>query len=367
MLSESEMEKALQFFRDRWDEVRQKYLRIVGDHLKQIGAASATDLHRIEQILLVSKNVAAIEREIAAVADLNAQDVRRLLREAAARTYGDYGYLYEQKPFRNNPVMQRVLSAQTKVTLGELYNLSRTTVYSTPYKNAVDKAVMAVQSGMTSYGDAISSVIREVAASGLRVTYASGTTRRLDTAARQNVLDGVRSLNQAIAQKTGQEFGADGVEVSAHFDCADDHVDIQGRQFTLEEFERVNNSLERPIGELNCKHFTFPILIGVSEQAYSDEALAEINANSQERITIDGVTKSRYDWTQEQRRIETAVRYQKDAAVLAKAAGVDTVRREAQANINTLTAQYHKVAEAAGVPERMERMRVAGFKPVRAR
>lgn len=367
MLSEKELEAALQLFRERWDSVREKYLRIVGEHLKQIGAASASDLYRVEQILLVSKNMAAIEKEIAAVADLTAEEVQTLLKVAAQRVYEDYGYLYEQEPFPDNDVMQRILSAQTKVTLEELYNLSRTTVDSSVYRTAVDKAITAVQSGVTSYSEAIASTIRSVAAEGLRVTYASGRTRRLDTAVRQNVLDGVRSLNQSIADATGEEFGADGVEISAHYDCAADHLDIQGRQMSRKSFDLLNEELARRVGTLNCKHFIYPILLGVSGSAYTDEQLELINASSREQISIDGVKKSRYDWTQVQRRIETAVRYQKDAAVIAKASGVDSVRREAQARINSLTAQYRKVSDAAGIPQQVERMRVAGFRPVKVR
>lgn len=367
MLSEKELEAALQLFRDRWDQVREKYLRVVGEHLKKIGAASASDLYRVEQILLVSKNMAAIEREIAAVADLTAEEVQALLKVAAQRIYEDFGYLYEQEPFPENDVMGRILEAQTRVTLGELYNLSRTTVDSSLYRTAVDTAVTAVQSGVTSYTDAISSVIRQVAAEGLRVTYASGRTRRLDTAVRQNVLDGVRALNRSIADATGEEFDADGVEISAHYDCATDHLDIQGRQFSKKSFDLMNEELSRRIGTLNCKHFAYPILLGVSGAAYTDDQLAAINESSKEQISIDGVKKSRYDWTQEQRRIETAVRYQKDAAVVAKAAGDDRTRRDAQAKINTLTAQYRKVSDAAGIPAQTERMRVSGFRPVKAR
>ena len=68
-----------------------------------------------------------------------------------------------------------------------------------------------------------------------KVRYASGLTRRLDTAARQNVLDGFRALMQRTRDETGKAFGADGVEISAHMLCAEDHLPYQGRQFSLED------------------------------------------------------------------------------------------------------------------------------------
>ena len=44
-----------------------------------------------------------------------------------------------------------------------------------------------------------------------------------------------------IQQEVGERFGADGVEISAHYPCAEDHVDIQGRQFSNEKFEKLNS------------------------------------------------------------------------------------------------------------------------------
>ena len=73
-------------------------------------------------------------------------------------------------------------------------------------------------------------------------------------------------------------------------------------------------------------------------------------------ITIDGKTKTRYEWTQEQRKIETAIRYQQDIATAAKASGDSVATREARRNISDLHSYYQKIADAAEVPERPERM-----------
>ena len=204
------------------------------------------------------------------------------------------------------------------------------------------------------------------AAAGLRVQYPrSGMTRRLDSAVRQNVLDGVRALNNDILRQLGNEYGADGVEISAHALCAADHLPYQGRQFSNREFQDVQNRLDRPFGMWNCKHTVFPIILGVSEPAHTEEELAAYRRNSSEAVEIGGRTMTRYEWTQEQRRIETAVRYQKDIAIAAKASGDDFARREAQARINDLQARYARISEAAGLTEQPERMAVAGFRRVK--
>ena len=94
--------------------------------------------------------------------------------------------------------LERILKAQLRVTEQEMRNLSRTTVVTEAYRNAVDVAVQAVQSGLIDYKSAIRSAMTAAGKNGLRVQYASGMTRRLDSAMRQNVLDGVRSLNNDV-------------------------------------------------------------------------------------------------------------------------------------------------------------------------
>ena len=93
-------------------------------------------------------------------------------------------------------------------------------------------------------------------------------------------------------------MGPDGVEISAHMLCAEDHLPYQGRQFSLEEFERLNQTLRRPIakGIWNCSHVAEPIVLGISEPAYTEEELAEYRRSSLEQVTIDGKTRSRYQW-----------------------------------------------------------------------
>ena len=196
--------------------------------------------------------------------------------------------------------------------------------------------------------------------------YPSGLTRRLDTAVRQNILDGVRSLNRAYLDEIGREVGADGVEISAHALCAEDHLPYQGGQYSSEQFARIQQSLRRPFGRWNCKHTIYPIILGVSQPAYSAAQLEQYRRSSLEEIEIGGKTRTRYQWTQVQRRIETEVRKHKDIAIVAKAAGDDWLRREVQRMINAYQLQYDKISRAAGLEAQKNRMRVAGFRAVKA-
>ena len=234
------------------------------------------------------------------------------------------------------------------------------------YRDAVDVAITSVQAGVTDYNSAIRRTMKAAAQDGLRVKYPnSGLTRRLDSAVRQNVLDGVRAVNNDVLRQLGNEYDADGVEISAHALCATDHLPYQGLQFSNREFEELQNTLDRPFGMWNCKHTVFPIILGVSVPAHDADELRMYRENSNAEIEIDGRKMTRYEWTQEQRRVETAVRAQKDIAIAARASGDDFARREAQARINALQDHYDRISKAAGLDAQRERMSVSGFRAVK--
>lgn len=369
MLSERQLQNLLKVFEERMQDITEDYLTRMGKHLRDIGRLTDTDVHRVIQMKRVNKNLEHIKARIARAASMSIKDVERVFEAVAesdyrfaATTFGE-----DHAPrVKDNKYLERIIKAQLRATAQEFKNLSQTTIMSEGYKNAVDVAVQSVQAGLTDYNSAIRKAMKAAAQEGLRVQYPnSGLTRRLDTAIRQNVLDGIRSINQDVLKQAGKEFGADGVEISAHALCAQDHLPYQGRQFEQKEFDRLQNNLDRPFGMWNCKHTVFPILVGISEPAHTEEELQAYIRNSNEEITIDGKTMSRYEWTQHQRKLETAVRYQKDIAVAAKASGDMIARREAQAKINRLTEEYAKISDAAGLIEKPERMRVAGFNRVK--
>lgn len=150
--------------------------------------------------------------------------------------------------------------------------------------------------------------MKRVAKSGMRVTYKNGVIRRLDSAVRMNVLEGIRQVNMGIRDIAGKEFGADGVELSAHALCVSDHLPYQGLQYTNDEFEDLNSDLVCEIGTCNCQHYTFPIVIGVSSRTYSDEKLRQFKEYSNETIDVEGKQMSRYKASQYMRKLETNMR-----------------------------------------------------------
>lgn len=353
-MTDSQIDALIEIFQARMQKVADEYLKRMGQQVREIGEIIPSAQTRLVQMKKLDANIAYIQREIAYAADASIEDVARIF-EAIAQENARFAEAYFGPGVSTETLMQSV-RAQLEVTAGEMANLSRTTVESREYRDVIDRGIQAAQAGVEDYRSAMRRALREASAEGLRVKFASGLTRRLDSAVRMNVLDGIHALNQANMDAIGSAFGADGVELSAHPMCAEDHLPYQGKQYSNAEFAELQDSLPRPIGMWNCRHIAYPILLGISPPAHSAQELEEYRRGSTEQIEIDGATHSRYEWTQVQRAIETAVRYKQDEITLAKAAGDDVLVRDARRKIRELDSYYSKISEAAGTPKRRERM-----------
>ena len=202
------------------------------------------------------------------------------------------------------------------------------------------------------------------------VDYATGYSRRLDTAVRQNILWGVKECNQNTADRIGEEFGSDGREVSYHSNPRPSHEDMGGKQFALGKARTVKGKYypsfeekaEPLLKEYNCLHFSYPILLGISEPTYSPEQIDELKERDKRTFEFEGEEYTGYEATQMQRKLETAIRTQKDRSIMARKAGNEDEVLKAQEQINLLTSKYAKFSKEANLPTRMERIQVAGFR-----
>ncbi len=285
-------------------------------------------------------------------------------------------------PAEKDFTLQNLIQSTAQITKGSFLNLSNTHVigfrslngdgtvrysgFQAQYVKTVDQAIIAMAAGREDFDSVMCKALRDTADSGIRVVdFESGYSRRLDSQLRQNILDGVRDIWQANYDRVGREIGADGVEITAHAGCAPDHLPYQGRQYSYKEFEKLQNSLERPFGMWNCRHRMDPILLGVSRPAYSEKELQELERLSTETIEFDGKKYTRYEATQLQRRLETEMRKSKDRALLAKETGVDLMRRVEQTRLNHLKDKYVDLSRTFQLPYKSERMSVSGFKAVK--
>lgn len=347
----------------------------VCERIRKIGDIGAADAHRLKSAVeYAAGDLRAIEAEIARITKQNVKDIDALFEEVAAENL-DFASVYfvarDMDPIQNYAqvaALDSLVRAVKAQAMDGLTNISNTHMIGfkdktgfkplrESYIRAIDRAIYFVQTGAVDYNTAIRETVRDMARSGLRVTFESGYSRRLDSQARMNILEGVRRLNGEMMRETGRRFGADGVEISAHALCAPDHIDIQGRQYRKAEWDRKNGGLQRPIGTLNCHHFATPIIYGVSRPVYSEKELSEINRRSSETVEWKGREMTRYEASQKQRQLETAIRYAKDERDAMTAAGDKLGAAQARKKSAALGREYKAFCEKTGLTPRLERTR----------
>ena len=244
---------------DRFEKVNIFYLSKMAEQIKEIGKLNKSNMHRLEQMAKMGNNIEEINLYLSKQSGLALQDIYRLYDKSAGEIYKDVAYLYKhrgitQPAFSKNIAVQNYISSVRNLTASTFANMANTTSIANSYKDAIDLAIDTVATGMDGYQDALERIVLDKASQGARVQYSSGRTRRLDSAARMNILEGVRQVNYGVRLEAGRQYGADGVEIDAHGLCAEDHLPYQGRQYSLSKYHSINDSLKRHFGTCNCQH-----------------------------------------------------------------------------------------------------------------
>lgn len=229
------------------------------------------------------------------------------------------------------------------------------------YKDTVSRAITAMRSGEATYQTAVREAVTALSNNGLRVMYPSGRTMELYAAVRMNVMDNYSQTMMEMRRIQGEEFGADGYEVSAHENCAPDHQPYQGQQYSMKEWRNIQP--DRPIETgPNCHHKAYPIILGVSSPAYSQQQIDRMNAESNRQITYTELngekrTSTKYEATQYQRTIERRCRSLDSRVKMDTAAGDNDAAKKTRAEYKATKQLYKSTSEEMGLTTRDERTR----------
>ena len=382
-MTEREMEKRVKKLLRKFDDVNDFYIEKVAEQIAAIGALSVSSMQIVSVWASMYEDIHEINKQIAKAAKLTIPELKKLYSDALNDVYHDdrFERALEETPLSDGArqTLERYTNAVYRQTSERLTNLSNTTAVSETYRKAVDKAVLVVSSGLDDYKSQIRSIIREMGGAGIQVEYESGFRRRLDSAVTQNIVDGVKQIQQHASDIVGEDLGYDAKEISVHANSAPDHEPVQGHIFLNSEFEKLQTeqdcvdvegrhfpAMRRPIAEWNCMHFAFSFSTKYSKPKYTTEQLDEFVSKNKDGCEIDGKHYSLYEARQIMRQIETDVRRQKDIAIAAKAADDMDLRRECQGKINRLTDRYNMVSDVSGLDKHLDRMTVEGFRKVKA-
>lgn len=405
MISEEQIELLVERLVNRIEEANTYFLMKMGSSIKKIRNLTPSQAQELVQILKYGGNYEDIIREIAKYTDLNIKDIDDIFSNYAKKDQLFYEKFYKYRnipfvPFEQNEALKRQTEALANIVKNEMYNFTRANVLGytirdingrvqfmglrETYNRVLDEALVNVGTGKETFDSAMTRILKDIGGSGLKtIEYASGRSMRLDSAVRMHLKGRLRELHNENQKLFGAEFGADGYEISVHSNPAIDHEQVQGRQFSIAEYDRLNSGLEafdykgnkytldhdgkngfRPISELNCYHYIFSIVLGVSEPEYSDKQLKEIIDSNNKGFEFEGKHFSNYEGTQLQRSIERAIREQKDTQILAKASGNSELVGESQLKITQLTHKYNELSKISGLPTKAQRLRVSGYRRV---
>ena len=386
MSNEKRLDAVLERFYNRYNKFNTKVLETLGETIKQFDGLTPSQAHKLAQELKYSTNIDELLNELSRLSGKSVQELDELFDRVAEENVGFAEEYYKIKgkdfiPYEENEQLRRYVETVKKETYGTFKNLSKSRnigftykqddkVIFKPFKKAyrelIDEAVYKVSTGVSDYQSAMRNTIKQLADSGIKVheettTYKSGYNRRIDSSVRQNVLEGIRRINIGVQEEVGKEFGADGVEVSFHTPCAEDHWFINGQQYSKKEFEKINSDLDRPVGTLNCRHFVFSIVLGVNQPEYSKEYIRKMRQQSKEKIEYDGNKYTPYEASQIQRKMETTIRQQKDRQIIARSSGDKQEIANAQQKISQLTSKYKDFSDKAGLDVYKSRLYVSQY------
>ena len=403
MLSEDAIENLIQPIIDRQEYISNQTIQMIAKRIGEIGTMSPKDVERLKILVMMGADIRKLNKELASLTNLQVRDIKNLIKTVALDSYIDAKPLYDYRhksfiPFNKNIELKKLVTAIGNVTAKEYLNISNSKAtgflignvgdrnnltfksIKDTYKIAIDNAIIASKSGIVDYKTAMRKVIKQLTDSGVRrLEWESGYTQRLDTAVRRNLLDGIHAIQQAMEDEIGEQINADGKELSVHKNSALDHEPIQGHIFTNEQWEKLQNNddfedvngkkfsgLDRVIGQWNCRHFAYSIIIGKSKPRYTQKQLDEFIRKNHGGYTLpDGKHLTMYECTQMQRKLETRIRYAKEEQMAYQEANDIIGARKARQKIIRLINEYKIFSKNCGLSAQNDRISVIGYNAIK--
>ena len=364
--------------------------------LKAEAMAGTTDmeLYKLRQLGLHQNEIV---KRLSALTQKSTAEIRRLLQDAVLTSWDDDKSTLSRlgidavSPLEN-PVVMELLDAEFKKTLGEVNNLTRSTMMQSQrdLMNMLNEAEMRVAAGVQSYSAAVCDILDQYGRTGVMIDYPTGTRRTLESAVRMCV---VTSMNQTAAQVTNHYIAEHNVEyvlVSAHLGARTQgkgqpylagHDNWQGRCYKISGsepdapnlaemtgYDIVNGTgyVLNPLGlhGYNCRHSHKPW----------DKSLRNPYLDENGNLKIDSEENRKvYELQQQQRAMERAIRQTK-RQLLVKQAEIDGV---AETDVKTMlqpeydrlayrlrtqNQKYKQFCADNGLQTQADRIKVAGFK-----
>ena len=364
--------------------------------LKAGSVAGTTDmeLYKLQQLGMHQNEIV---KRLSALTQKSTAEIRRLLQDSVMTSWEDDKETLNMLGIETiapleNPLVIALMDAEFKKTLGEVNNLTRSTMMQSQrdLMNMLNEAEMRVAAGVQSYSAAVCDILDQYGRTGVMIDYPTGTRRTLEAAVRCCI---VTSMNQTAAQVTNHYIAEHNVEyvlVSAHLGARTQgkgqpylagHENWQGKCYKISGSEPdapnlaemtgydIVNGTGRVINPLglhgyNCRHSHKPWNKSLRNPYLDENGNLKIDREENRKV---------YELQQQQRAMERAIRQTK-RELLVKQAEIDGV---AETDVKEmLQPQYDKLAyklrmqnqkykqfcEDNSLQTQADRIKVAGFK-----
>lgn len=300
------------------------------------------------------------------------KEIERMMEEAGIKAIKQDAAIYKRAglsppELAASPTLQAVINDGIRNTEGLFENLTGTTANTATkqFERALDRAWLQLQSGAFSQEEAIHGAVKDLAEKGIEsIAYPSGRVDHMDVAVRRAAVTGANQSALRLQEALADELSCDLVETTAHAGARPEHTVWQGKVFsrsgTHPRYPDFRSStgygMGSGLGGWNCRHSFFPFFEGVSDPAYTQSELDEMNA---QKYTYNGENLTEYEAAQKQRAIERNIRRWKREYKAMEAAGLDT--SEAAAKLSRWQEKQKDFLTQTGLKRQTERERVEGF------
>ena len=359
---------------DAYSELSEFILRDIARRIAKAARITDTAQYQMYRARALGLSADVIAAEIARINGVSEKQIKQLI-EQAAKTSDEFdrrmlGKEDSESVLADREQLQKLLRAQIEHTSGQCWNFTRSLGFAE--RNAdghviisslgdfmidqMDAAHLKVINGVTDYNTAIRQACNALAASGVRtVYYNSGRSDRIEVAVRRALMTSVSQVTQKISEQNAEEFGADGWEISAHCGARPSHAVYQGRQYPNSQYETIVKPL---IEDYNCRHSAYPVIMGLTKPSYTEGELAALDPPP---FTYEGRTYTAYQAQQQMRKMERAMRKQKDLCIVADAMDDADTYTAASIRLRRQKDIYEDFCKAAGTYTEYERTFVAGY------
>lgn len=313
MLTEKDFKRLEKQASKLYGELELEIIREIAERIANVGYINTVAYNNTIVLQEMGYLYQDILEMVAKYNNANIEEIRKIFEQAGITSIKKDDLIYKQAGITTKAIsdeLKSVMNRRADTTTYDLIRLTGTTASTgqMQFIEGINQAYLETSTGVKSYSQVITDVVKNISKNGAYIQYPSGARRSIESATRMNILTAVNQMSGELQLQRGREYGWDLYEVSAHSGARPEHAVWQGKVYTEEElYSKCEYGSVTGLCGINCRHTFYPYYKG-SERAYTSKELREMK-NS--KVEYNGAKISKYEASQIQRRLERNIRQNK--------------------------------------------------------